>query len=146
MVSWTTLITGIAGGVIGVGGTSLGAWLTGRTQTANLKLSINAERERARIADKRQTYARCLASLTEVVFAAAKLGDYGDGVGPEERRSLVLALHESLAPMVVATNDMRLVAPESLGELADDVARKVALGVGDMERGVDSDPIPRIVR
>lgn len=74
MVSWTTLITGIVGAVIGVAGTSLGAWLTGRTQTANLQLSIDAERERTRIADKRQTYARCLASLTDVVFEAAKTG------------------------------------------------------------------------
>ena len=139
MVSWATVITGIVGGVIGVGGTSLGAWLTGRTQTANLKLSIDAERERAQLADKRQTYARCLASLTEVVFAGAKLDDYGGHVSAEERRSLVLALHETLAPMVVATNDMRLVASESLGELADDVARKVALAVGEIERGIDSD-------
>jgi hypothetical protein len=115
MVSWTTLITGIVGAVIGVAGTSLAAWLTGRTQTANLQLSIDAERERTRIADKRQTYARCLASLTDVVFEAAKLGDYSDGISPEDRRSLAVALHESLAPIVVAANEMRLIAPESLG-------------------------------
>ena len=115
MVSWTTLITGIVGAVIGVAGTSLGAWLTGKTQTANLRVSIDAERERARVADKRQTYARCLTSLTEVVFQAAKLGDYSAGVSNEDRRSLALALHDSMSPMVAATNEMRLLPLSRLG-------------------------------
>lgn len=106
---------------------------------SDIDLSIDAEREPAQIADKRLAYARCLASLPRVVFTAAKLGNYSDGVNAEERRSLALALHESLAPMVVATNEMRLIAPESLGELADEVARKVALAAGDIERGIDTD-------
>lgn len=50
-----------------------------------------------------------------------------------------MALHEPLAPMVVATNEMRLIAPESLGELADEVARKAALATGEIERGVDTE-------
>jgi hypothetical protein len=139
MVSWTTVITGLVSGVIGVVGTSLGAWLTGRTQTANLQLSIDAERERARIADKRQTYARCLASLTDVVVATAKLDEYGADVGPEERRSLVFASHDSLAPMFVAMNEMRLVAPESLGKLVDNIMREVTHWSGQVELGVESE-------
>lgn len=138
MVSWTTLVTGIIGGVIGVSGTSLGAWLTGKTQTANLKLSINADREHAQIADKRQIYARCLASLTEVVFAAANLDDYGDDISAEERRSLALAMHESLASMVVSMSGIRLVAPESLGDLAEDIGRKVTRAAVDIELHIDS--------
>ena len=38
----------------GIGGTILAAWMTGKSQTANLVLSINAESERNRLAEKRR--------------------------------------------------------------------------------------------
>jgi hypothetical protein len=76
MAPWVTLVAGIAGGALGVGGTCLGAWLTGRTQTANLKISLDAERERARLIDKRETYARCLAALTELQRTTARWHSY----------------------------------------------------------------------
>ena len=71
MAAWETLVAGISGGLVGVGGTYLGAWRTGRTQTTNLKLSIEAEREQARLADKRQVYARFVHRLTRFTWRLA---------------------------------------------------------------------------
>ena len=44
-------------GLVGIVGTSLGAWLTGRWQTTNLKLSLDAEAIRAQRAEKIELYA-----------------------------------------------------------------------------------------
>jgi len=62
---WPTLITG-AVGVAGIVGTILAAQLTARSQAANLMITINAETDRARVADKRQVYANFISALNEL--------------------------------------------------------------------------------
>jgi hypothetical protein len=62
MIPWAVLITG----AVGIGGTALGAWLNGRAQTKTLRVSLNAENERARLAEKRAIYARCNAAITRL--------------------------------------------------------------------------------
>jgi hypothetical protein len=47
-------------------------------------------------------------------------------------------MHESLASMVVATSALRLVAPEWLGDLAEDIARKVTQAAVNIELHIDS--------
>jgi hypothetical protein len=47
-VRWDTFITGVVG-VAGIGGTILAALISSKAQAANLKLSIGAENERARL-------------------------------------------------------------------------------------------------
>jgi hypothetical protein len=69
MIPWAVLITG----AVGIGGTALGAWLNGRTQTKTLQLSISAENERAQLARKRQMYADCMTAFTAVIFTIAVL-------------------------------------------------------------------------
>jgi hypothetical protein len=49
MAAWETLVAGIAGGLVGVGGTYLGAWRTGRTQMA-----VARQQERAQVAIARE--------------------------------------------------------------------------------------------
>jgi hypothetical protein len=56
----TGVVVGSASGIIGA---ICGAWMTGRSQIAGLKLGIAAENERAKIAEKRRVYARCIAAL-----------------------------------------------------------------------------------
>lgn len=56
---WGYVITG----AVGIAGTALGSWLTGRTQTNNLRLNIDAENKRAQTAEKRRIYASCVAGL-----------------------------------------------------------------------------------
>jgi hypothetical protein len=58
------IVTGVlVGSASGVVGTVLGAWISGRSQRAVLKVNIEAENSRARFADKRAIYAQCLAAL-----------------------------------------------------------------------------------
>jgi hypothetical protein len=67
MVPWSTIITG-AVGVTGIGGTLLSA----RWQTAGVKLSIAAEDERARLAQKRRVYAATTAALNDGLLAMSR--------------------------------------------------------------------------
>jgi hypothetical protein len=111
MVPWeATLVAGIAGGVIGVGGTYLGAWLTGRTQTANLKLSIDAENKRNRLAEKRRIYASCLASyepMTRQAIVFWIANDEARSLGePSPSTTELLAVGSA---MYVAVNELRLI-------------------------------------
>lgn len=61
---WPTVITGVVG-VVGIVGTILAARITASSQTANLMLSLNEERGRARLVDKRQVYANFIAAAHE---------------------------------------------------------------------------------
>ena len=74
---WPTLITG-AVGVAGIVGTILAAQLTARSQAANLMITIDAERDRARVADKRQVYANFISALNELLVTTA-VEKYKDG-------------------------------------------------------------------
>jgi hypothetical protein len=122
MVPWeATLVAGIAGGVIGVGGTYLGAWLTGRTQTANLKLSIITENERARIAEKRRIYARFLMACAEVV----KTQIHGTTQPEEAPGTAKLAAASdystAIAAVMASAAEVELIASDEVGKLAEDL-------------------------
>ncbi len=67
MFPWQLVITG----AVGVGGTALGAWLNGRMQTKNLRLGLDAENERARLAEKRRIYAACISAANELIVAVS---------------------------------------------------------------------------
>src|SRR5215469_3518258 len=80
MFPWDTLITG-AVGLAGIGGTLWQGKRSREAQTAdlktsldatadNLKASINAEKERARLAQKRQMYVDCMTAFAEMISAA----------------------------------------------------------------------------
>jgi hypothetical protein len=133
------ILTGVlVGSASGIGGAICGAWMTARSNLPALKLSINAERERARLADKRQVYARYMASLTDVIVAGSKLGDSVD-VSPEEHKAMAVALADSEGPMIAAMSEVKLIAPDDLGRLADEVASKVSRAMGALEQDVNSD-------
>jgi len=68
-MDWGPVITaGITGivGLAGIGGTLVSAKITRKSAAENLRTSIGAEDERARLAEKRRIYAQALASLTAV--------------------------------------------------------------------------------
>src|SRR5580698_1884978 len=67
MSIWPTVITGVVG-VAGIVGTVLAARIAASSQTANLLLSMNEERSRARLVDKRQVYANFVTAAHEADF------------------------------------------------------------------------------
>jgi hypothetical protein len=70
-------ITG-AVGIAGVAGTIIAAKLAGNTATQNVRLSVNAEDDRARLADKRRIYARAIAAIDVALIATALMHENED--------------------------------------------------------------------
>jgi hypothetical protein len=124
MVPWAILITG----VVGVGGTALGAWLNGRTQTKTLRLSLDAENKRARLADKRRVYVSCIAAISEVFNAILKVSMFPDKSGGV-RESLLSEYSAALASLLNATSELQLVGPESMIGLARDIYEPFVLDI-----------------
>jgi len=123
MVPWPTLITG-AVGAAGILGTILAARMAAATETANLRLSINAENDRGRRADKRQVYAACQASFSSIVRAAAmerdsRLGSSGSINIPDALAGLVKASND----MYIALSELKLIAPGNIGRMAEAIVR-----------------------
>jgi hypothetical protein len=106
MFPWEVLITG----AVGVGGTSLGAWLNGRMQTTNLRLSLDAENERARLSEKRRIYASYLATGNDLYVLAAHLGR----MDPELARS---SLKDANTAIFNAWAEVSLIAPNGIWDL-----------------------------
>lgn len=97
-------ITG-AVGIAGVAGTITAAKLGARTATQNVRLSVSAEDRRARLADKRQIYARALTAVDIAVRRAAyehgrreKLGTV-DATAARESYEALLRAGEALSEL-----------------------------------------------
>ena len=118
MVPWQTLITGIVG-IAGIGGTILAAWMTGKRQTANLELSIGAENERHRLAEKRRIYAACQASFENMLRATLEFKIHHTRADPPS--AWVNAPIEAGTAMNVAISELRLVAPIEIGLETEDL-------------------------
>jgi hypothetical protein len=109
MFPWAVLITG----VVGIGGTALGAWLNGRTQTKTMQLSLAAENERARLAEKRRVYVAHQAALNRL-FTASQLSGT-----PTEREYSSLA--DARTALYTATAEVVLIAPKNMQQTARDI-------------------------
>lgn len=109
MFPWQTLITG-AVGVAGIGGTILAARMTSKSQTANLKPGIGAENERARRAEKRLIYARCLASYEAMLTQVLVFRDAGDRAESLDERSAT-EMSAVVSAMNVVVAELMLIAP-----------------------------------
>jgi hypothetical protein len=131
---WATVVTGVVG-LAGIGGTLFAAWLASRSQTKNLQLSINAENERQRLADKRRIYAKFMESVTAVIGSALKLQRNRADATEEEVRAMVTAVDEATGYMVNTGNEVVLIGPPSLGTLAEEIRRELADRVAVAQRG-----------
>jgi hypothetical protein len=115
MILWPTFVTG-AVGVAGIIGTILAARLTARSQTAGLVLYLTEQRERTRLADKRQVYANFLAGLGEVVSAAASA--YYMEIVPEEKPGIVFRTSQARDNAFLRLGELELIAPKEVVFLA----------------------------
>ena len=111
---WGYVITG----AVGIAGTALGSWLTGRTQTNNLRLNIDAENKRAQTAEKRRIYASCIAGLDAGYTGVLTEINYRSRPSTPER---IAAIQEREAPFLTALNtvaELELVASKEVANLA----------------------------
>jgi len=120
-VDWAAVtsiaITG-AVGIAGVAGTIIAARIAGKSARESAQLSINAEADRARLADKRQVYAHATAALHAAMAAvvaanASKDHPPGDTSAPTDRE-----VRTALFAALDAVSELRLIAPRPVGGLA----------------------------
>lgn len=113
MTELAVIVTG-AVGAAGIIGSLAAVWLTGRAQTANLKLSIGSENERARISEKRRVYAKALAcfAVTPVVLVLSDSEEI---------------FERTLKERVNAIAEVMLIAPQKVADLAEEVMDEFAL-------------------
>src|SRR5215471_18310757 len=95
---WPAIAAGITTGVVGLAGIGGTLWQGKRSREAqtadlkasldatadNLKVGINAENERARLAEKRRIYARCTTALLRVQKAGAAMESAASHEGGED--------------------------------------------------------------
>jgi hypothetical protein len=121
-------ITG-AVGIAGVAGTILAARITSKSATENLKLSISADNERARLALKRGVYADCLTAFAEMMTAVFTFREHHSGDDHDVTRT---KQSQTQVVMIQKISEVRLIAPRN-------VARAVAeLGQTLLEYAIDS--------
>jgi hypothetical protein len=121
MVDLGVIITG-AVGLAGIGGTILAARMTGTSQIAGLKLSISAENDRSRLAEKRTIYATCLASF-EAMRERVVIFKLLDTEASQNKPSAwATAVAQAASDVAIAVAQLKLIAPATVGPLADALA------------------------
>lgn len=111
MVPWAVLITG----AVGVGGTALGAWLNGKTQTKTLRLSLDAENDRARLAEKRRIYARCTTAFLTMERAGR---DFQNAAAGQGGYNAELNLTKASDALRDSMSELILIAPKHIRDTA----------------------------
>jgi hypothetical protein len=129
VVDWaavtSTAITG-AVGIAGVAGAIISARIAGKSARDSAGLNINAEADRARLAEKRRIYARALGALDSAALAvvAARSWRAQADSGEDSAEALAKAAESRananalLGPAHNAVSELRLIAPGTAGALA----------------------------
>jgi hypothetical protein len=136
---WPAIIAAITTGVVGVAGILATYWQGKRGQEAaskNLSTTINAENERAHLAEKRRIYARCLTTLWELENAIATGGSTNDVLTAEQTTAAVSA--------ITVQYELRLIAPSNVYKAENDVI--IALMHQDGNAGNLLDECPAAMR
>jgi hypothetical protein len=106
------IVTGaLVGSVSGVAGAILGAWVSGKSALAGLKLTIEAEKESARFADKRTVYAQCLAALDS---CKQSLQRHRELRGTAESAAAAEKYDRAWQDCAAKVNELGLVAPDEV--------------------------------
>jgi hypothetical protein len=125
----TIVTSALVGSISGIGGAILGAWMNGRSQMAGLHVSILADNQRARTAEKRRIYGRCLAALNDasVQSASGRLLPTGVHHIFEQIEQHKLLIQQCMNVVY----EVALIAPQELGQLAI----RAATGIGTSRFG-----------
>jgi hypothetical protein len=121
-VDWTIVVSGAitaAVGIAGVTGTIIAAKIAGNSARESARLSIKAESDLARIADKRRVYARALAAVHAAASAAESAARAtSDGKSGEVRSAAERRWNEAGWAVTDAMSELRLIAPGPVGDQA----------------------------
>jgi hypothetical protein len=112
-----TIAAGVlVGSVSGITGTVIGAWMTGKSQMATLRINIDAENGRRKRDERRILYSGFLTTLTEVI---GLLKYYPTDIsGSELEKSAFVKLDKAYIPLINAVNDLILLGPHEVIEAA----------------------------
>ncbi len=106
------IVTGaLVGSVSGVASAILGAWVSGRSALSGLKLTIQAQQESARHADKRAVYAQCLTALHNCKHSLQQLQDLR---GTAESAAAAEKYDRAWQDCAAKVNELGLVAPDEV--------------------------------
>ena len=122
---WPAIVTGIVIGVVALAGIAATYWQGKRaTQAAseNLRNSIDAENERARLTEKRRIYAACQAAFTAMrIESITHRVAYQPPPSQDQRDAAELALNQARQAMLHVTSELLLIAPEGVRKIAADL-------------------------
>jgi hypothetical protein len=105
----------------------------------NLLLSISAENDRAKRAEKRRIYADYMAGLIGVIFEASYLQEYGSAMTPENHRAKEVELTSAIARVVGTLSEVALIASPELAMQVEDVGRNISNAANLIADGKDID-------
>src|SRR5262245_31553900 len=107
---WPAIVTGIVIGVVGLAGIAAVYWQGKRAAEAaseNLRRSIDAENERAQLAEKRRIYAACQAAFTAMrIESITHRVAYQPPPSQAQRDAAELALNQVRRAMLNAVGEL----------------------------------------
>lgn len=120
---WATIIPPVVTGVVGIagiGGAILSVKITTKSQAANLRLSIDAENNRARVAEKRRIYATFIACYNEALDSVVKhRASFSLSESTNDIKAMEVIQREALKALNDARAEMGLIQPAGFDSLPD---------------------------
>jgi hypothetical protein len=128
--NWTTIATAVVGGIVAVSGIIGTSWQGERsrvTASENLLVTLRAEADRARTADRRGVYAEFHAAITKLQLAFFVLKEEWRAT---EDNAAQLALRSkytgAMAELAAALAEVKLIAPDPIGDAAQAMTDLIA--------------------
>jgi hypothetical protein len=143
-VSWPAIVAAISGGVVGLAGIGSTIWVATR--------SIGAEDKRVRLAEKRQVYARCQASIERMIGAAiSERANRQHSPKSDRRPNLEAEVDSASEVMLAAMSELRLLAPADIRQLTGLIGHNLLAYLADTAGGMklghaDRNGVPEMQR
>ena len=122
-MDWTSIVpTAISGvvGLAGIGGTLLSARMTSKSDSENLRTSIGAEDQRARLAEKCRIYANYLSALSAGFNSYVESSTKQDLAG-QKHDEIMARWRDAHVNALSASSEVRLIGPGAVGSLATEI-------------------------
>src|ERR1039457_6121611 len=122
---WPTIATGVVG-VAGIIGTSWQGKRAREATSQDLRDSLRADTDRALTADRRGVYANFLAATNKMLIADADFEGNWAAADEETKNLLVESYNAPLSELFIALAEVKLVAPETIGDVAGTIGGLLA--------------------